>query len=141
VTAESATSTLSATLEDVVSFVRRLPTSPTLSLNAAAVLRACAVDGPQRISAVAERLGVTQPGATQIVDRMAREGWVARSTDARDRRVVLVAITVAGSEVLRHRRNHRAEALDAVLGRLSQQDQDQIRRSVPALARLTRLVS
>jgi DNA-binding MarR family transcriptional regulator len=53
-------------------------------------------EGPQRITALAELAGLTQPTITALVNRLEARGWVARRTDPEDGRVVLVSLTVQG---------------------------------------------
>src|SRR5919199_7017581 len=48
---------------------------------------------PHRITELAVREGITQPAVTQLVNRMQQRGWVGRSTDPADGRVVLVKLT------------------------------------------------
>jgi DNA-binding MarR family transcriptional regulator len=140
-TMEAATDSLVATLEDLAVLVRRLPATPELSLNTASALRACVVEGPQRISSLVERLHVSQPAVTQLVDRMAGLGWVERVADPADGRVVLVRATRLGRDVLERRRAGRAVLLDELIGRLDDADQRQLRAAGPALHRLTRISS
>jgi DNA-binding MarR family transcriptional regulator len=73
----------------------RIPVSRT----EAGVLTAL-VPQPRRITELATREGVTQPGMTLLINRLQERGWVMRQTDPNDRRVVLVALTVNGREVL-----------------------------------------
>jgi DNA-binding MarR family transcriptional regulator len=134
--AKTDTASLVATLEDLVVFVRRLPATPTLSLNTASALRACVAEGPQRISTLVERLGVSQPGVTQLVDRMVTEGWVERVADPDDGRAVLVRATAHGREVIEQRRHSRAVLLNDLLDRLDDADQQKIRAAGPALQHL-----
>jgi DNA-binding MarR family transcriptional regulator len=55
----------------------------------------CAEPG-QPVSALAEACLLQQPTMTKLLDRMARDGLVAREKDARDRRVLRVALTPEG---------------------------------------------
>lgn len=48
------------------------------------------------VTALAGACLLQQPTATKLLDRMARDGLVARAPDARDRRVVRVALTPEG---------------------------------------------
>ena len=65
--------------------------------------------GPHRITELAAREGISQPGVTQLVNRLQERGWVERRTDPQDGRVVVVAITGAGGEELeRVRAEYRA---------------------------------
>lgn len=49
------------------------------------------------MSALADDLGVSLPTATGLVDRLVRDGLVARTPSDTDRRVVLVGLTPAGA--------------------------------------------
>ena len=50
---------------------------------------------------VAERMITRDPDITRLVDRLERRGFLARSRDRRDRRVITVRITEAGKKVLK----------------------------------------
>jgi len=79
-----------------------------VSRTEAGVLWALAEE-PRRVTVLAAREGVTQPAITVLVNRMVARGWVRRESDARDGRVVLVALTDAGRAVWKQlRREYRA---------------------------------
>lgn len=65
--------------------------------------------GPQRVADLAEALSVNPSTATRMSDRLARKRLVRRSRTPADRRIVRVAITAEGreliDEVTRRRRN------------------------------------
>jgi DNA-binding MarR family transcriptional regulator len=64
---------------------------------------------PYRITELAALEGISQPGVTQLVNRLEGRGWAERGTDPQDGRVVVVAITGAGREALeRVRAEYRA---------------------------------
>jgi len=52
-----------------------------------------AQEGPATIGDLAQRLGVTAPAVSLLVDRMAEHGLIERARDAHDRRVVWVRLT------------------------------------------------
>src|SRR5215475_13258120 len=106
---------LSVGLERLVSLLRRLPPGNDLSLTTASTLRRLEADGPQRLSELAAREGVTQPAMTQLVTRLERDGLARRLADRGDARAVLVSITAAGVERLRVRRATRAVRLRALI--------------------------
>jgi DNA-binding MarR family transcriptional regulator len=91
------------------------------------------------LTELATRQRVSQPGMTQLVDRLEREGLVRRTPLADDRRVVVVEVTGAGVELVERRRAERATALDGLLGRLDPADRGAIGAALPALARLASL--
>lgn len=57
---------------------------------------------------------------TGIVDRLVRQGLVARRSHATDRRVVLVQLTVGGTEVLARVEEMRREQMDAALKKMGE---------------------
>ncbi|MCP3424453.1 MarR family winged helix-turn-helix transcriptional regulator [Nocardioides pinisoli] len=81
------------------------------------VLLMIATDGPRRVGALAEDLGVNQSNASRIVDRLVGQGLVRRTSDSDDRRASLVELTREGRRVLRAVHEHRLAALlDVVAG-------------------------
>ncbi|HXT36153.1 MAG TPA: MarR family transcriptional regulator [Chloroflexota bacterium] len=60
-------------------------------------------DGP-RVSDLAQRLGVTPPTVTAVLDRLVEHGLVRRTDDQRDRRQVICLLTSQGAELLRRLR-------------------------------------
>lgn len=135
------TTDLTTVLEELVSFVRLLPVEPAIGNTTASTLRIVLRDGPLRVSALAERLGVSQPGMTQLVDRLVAEGSAERIPDPTDRRATLVRITERGRALLRQRHEHRVETLDRLVARLDAADRRRIDAALPALERLTHLAS
>jgi MarR family transcriptional regulator, organic hydroperoxide resistance regulator len=69
------------------------------SLPAWRVMAALSADSGPTVSALAEACLLQQPTMTKLLDRMARDGLVERKHDARDRRVVRVALTPEGRAV------------------------------------------
>lgn len=49
--------------------------------------------GPMPQNALGEKLFITPPSTARLVDRMERDGWVERRSDAQDRRLKLVTLT------------------------------------------------
>jgi len=127
---------LSVTLERLVALVRRLPPGVDLSLTTVSTLTLLEREGPLRLSDIAAREGVTQPGMTQLVTRLERDGYAQRRADPDDARVVRVGITAAGRRMLAHRRATRATKLADLMGALPAADRDAIAAALPALARL-----
>ena len=136
---QSADAQLTAVLERLVRMVRRLATAGDLSVPAAAVLTRLTREGPHRLTDLAAGEGVAQPGMTQLVTRLERDGLVRRTASADDGRVVLVQVTPAGEELVAQRRAQRTQALRRLLAQLDRADRDAIRAALPALDRLTDL--
>ena len=66
-----------------------------LSLSEYVSLRLC-VQAPAMASAIADKVGVTSAGATDIIDRLEERGLARRLSHPKDRRAVLVTLTPAG---------------------------------------------
>jgi DNA-binding MarR family transcriptional regulator len=123
---------VAAGLERLVALIRWL-SPPGVSLTTAATLATLASSGPRRLTALAAREGVTQPAMTQLVGRLEHAGLAVRAADPDDGRAVQVQITDAGRALIEQRRVARAELLSALLGQLSQADQDALAAALPAI--------
>ena len=89
-----------------------------LSLVHVHVLFVLEADGALPMRALAEAMDVSQASATGIVDRMEQRGLVERARDAEDRRIVRVAITDEGRQLIEglaaQRRDHLATLLEGL---------------------------
>ena len=69
----------------------------------------------ETVTGLAEVCLLQQPTMTKLLDRMVRDGLVTRAQDARDRRVVRVALTSKGEalaeELIRAARQHEINVL------------------------------
>src|SRR5580700_10407972 len=110
---------LTVDLERIMGLYRSLAAPDGLSLTAAATLAGIERHGPQRLTALAAREGVTQPAMTQLISRLEEAGLVRRESHPDDGRVVLVTITDDGRAALAHRRDSRATRLAFILAQLS----------------------
>src|ERR1700690_3931690 len=90
VTADEVAAALTVDLERIMGLYRSLTAPDGLSLTAAATLAAIERFGPQRLTALAAREGVTQPAMTQLITRLEDAGQVRRESDPDDGRGVLV---------------------------------------------------
>ncbi len=76
--------------------------------------------GPQRMSDLADLLEVSQGGCTTLIDRALEAELVERRRDPEDRRVVWVAISAHGEQVLDKIRELRAAILTESLAQVPQ---------------------
>ncbi|MFK3979951.1 MarR family winged helix-turn-helix transcriptional regulator [Micromonospora sp. NPDC050397] len=120
----------------VLRLLRRLTTPDGLSLTAASTLYRLDEFGAHRLSDLAVAEGVTQPGMTQLVSRLQRDGLAERRGDPADGRVVVVDITEAGRELVLARRRARAETLASLLADLSEREREAVVTSLRVLDRL-----
>jgi DNA-binding MarR family transcriptional regulator len=126
-----------AALDAFAAWAIRTTAGRDLSLTTAATLATLDRDGPQRLSDLAAREGVTQPSMTALVTRLERDGLAVRGDDPTDRRAVVVTLTDAGREVLISRRTRRASRLADLLDGLDPEDRAAVEAAAGALTRLT----
>lgn len=94
--------------------------------------------GPISMTRLAERLGVSLPAATGLIDRMGERGLIERVDDRADRRKVLVQPGPAGRLALEQTEGLRRDRLRRILQRL---DDHEVRRVGRAVRDLRRAVS
>lgn len=124
---------LSSDLERIVGLFRSLSPASGLSMTAAATLASLERLGPQRLTLLAAREGVTQPAMTQLISRLEDSGLVRRGASQEDGRVVLVAITDEGRATLARRRAGRTERLAGILAQLGPDHRAALASALPAL--------
>jgi DNA-binding MarR family transcriptional regulator len=89
---------------------------------------------------LANRLQVAPPTVTGLVRNLVEQGYVTRTNDESDWRIVRVAITDSGREALSQ---HRQGVLDRMSGWLSELEPAEIEdlnSAMPALRRLSRIL-
>ncbi|AZM56911.1 MarR family transcriptional regulator [Streptomyces sp. WAC 01529] len=127
-------------IEDFNRFYIRLPVLEKLPFTTLSVLDTLAFGGsPRRLTELTKTEQVSQPGITQLVTRLERDGLVERRPDPSDGRGVLVHITEAGREIGRSRRADRARHLRPLLDQLAPEQRRAIADALPALTRLAEL--
>jgi DNA-binding MarR family transcriptional regulator len=77
-------------------------------------------------SELAGHTGITDPAASQMVDRLVQRGLVERAEDPEDRRVKQLAITEAGRELVLKSVEMRQQWIEQLTGELDQEKQDAI---------------
>lgn len=93
-------------------------------------------EGPLRLSTLAARERVSQPGMTALVNRLAAAGHAERIADPSDGRAALVRITASGRTVLRTQITARASGLQGAIAALPPADHDALVAALPAIDRL-----
>jgi DNA-binding MarR family transcriptional regulator len=124
-------------LSEVTRFVvRQTAALGETSLTAAATLSTLVASGPCRLTDLAVTQGVSQPSMSVMIARLERHGMVERQRDPSDGRIVLVAITGAGRELLRRRAAARTAFLSSLVGELAPADKDALAAAAAALRHL-----
>ena len=124
---------LTTDLERIFGLFRSLSPASGLSMTTAATLSGIERLGPQRLTVLAAREGVTQPAMTQLISRLEESGLVRRGASPEDGRVVLVVITDEGRAVLARRRSVRSERMAAIIAQLGPEHRAALASALPAL--------
>ncbi|WP_322724480.1 MarR family winged helix-turn-helix transcriptional regulator [Streptomyces spongiae] len=117
----------------------RLPVVQKLSFTTLSVLDTLAVGGPRRLTELVRTEQISQPGLTQLVTRLERDGLVERRPDPADGRAALIHITEAGREIGEARQEDRGRHLHHLVAQLTPEERQVIAAALPALARLAEL--
>jgi DNA-binding MarR family transcriptional regulator len=92
--------------------------------------------GPASVSEVAAGVGVSQPSATETLDKLVKAGLVQRTPDSCDRRVVRAALTPAGREMVDRPWETRRAVLASALQRATPKERAKVARGLELLCRL-----
>jgi DNA-binding MarR family transcriptional regulator len=132
-TLDALAAALSTDMERIVRLFRALSPTSGLSMTAAATLSSIERLGPQRLTVLAAREGVTQPAMTQLISRLEESGLVRREASQEDGRVVLVVMTDEGRAMLARRRAVRTDRLVGILAQLGPEHRAALADALPAL--------
>lgn len=103
-----------------------------LALEAAALTTDCPVQY------IGTKLGFTKSGATRIVSRLEKKGYIQKVRSDEDARICCVIPTNSGDEVLASVSQHYIEKLKAVLNKTPEGQSDVIRNAIITMARALR---
>ncbi|MCP2336689.1 MarR family winged helix-turn-helix transcriptional regulator [Actinomadura rupiterrae] len=126
---------LNARLRDMVLMLRRVNADQAVTSQQASVLGSLE-GGPRRMTELAAEHGVKLPTMTALVNRLERDGLVARGRDASDARVVTAGITREGSVQLHRTRERRIGLLVERFAELSEPERETLSAALPLLGRL-----
>src|SRR5665213_1950700 len=115
--------------------------SRTLSLTSLSTLATLEQTGPRRLTDLAVAEEITQPSMTSLVTQLEQLGFAERRRDPADARVVLVAITRGGRQLMRERRRAGAQTLTELIDKLDEPDVAELHKALPALRRLLEVVA
>jgi len=91
-------------------------------------------DGALTMGELARRVAITEKTITGIVDRLERDGHLARERDAEDRRVVHVKLTAAGATLFRRIDEEIEDGVARLLGLLDPDERAALAGIVEKLA-------
>ena len=82
-------------------------------------------EGQSRMTDLARLINVSTAAMTGIVDRLVRDGYVARASDPDDRRIIKVGLTAKGSRAVKNIIDQRKQVFSSIFGVLSQEDREE----------------
>ncbi|MGB4392007.1 MAG: MarR family transcriptional regulator [Bacillota bacterium] len=80
-----------------------------------------------------ERLYLACSTATDLIDRMEKNGYLERNRDPDDRRVIRLSITEKGQNIIDQVINARRRYVDSILKQLTQKEIDQLAQALEKL--------
>ncbi len=94
-----------------------------LSVGQLLVLRQVQFRGPCTVSDIAQRMGVTNAAASQLLDRLVEHGLIERQANPHDRRSRSIVLTPAGRRLLDEASRHQQAWLAQLITDLSPDEQ------------------
>jgi MarR family 2-MHQ and catechol resistance regulon transcriptional repressor len=94
------------------------------------------MNGPQPVGELGRRLGISEPAASLLVDKLEEFGLAVRARDPQDRRRTLVTATAAAEELAARLREGRQEHILAWLGGLTDEELGGLTRGFRGLMRV-----
>ncbi|WP_409344853.1 MarR family transcriptional regulator [Paenibacillus sp. MBLB4367] len=91
---------------------------------------------PCKLTRLAEQMEVKPSAITVMLDRLVQSGQVMRSSDDKDRRVVLVQLTDKGREAFEQARRIRREMMQRLLAHFDLPELEAFTNSLEKIARL-----
>jgi len=91
--------------------------------------------GATKLQDLAERLGISAPSASRLVDRLVDAQFLSRGPAAHSRREITLSLTSHGSRVLRTFRRLRQEAIEEILAQMAPEDQSSLVRGLESFSR------
>src|SRR5581483_10901860 len=97
------------------------------------VLMLLGQEGSAPVSLLAQRMKVSPPNVTGILDRLEQQNLVRRTAFPGDRRVVRVVLTEEGNALLQQLQNSGQEALPEILENMRPEDRKALSQGLKAL--------
>jgi len=111
------------------SFSRQLRKSTSIGIGSLYIMGLLFREGTMSMSEIGRRLSMPKPHVTGYVDKLAAEGFAERRYDERDRRVINVTLTPAGSEQFVLVRSRVSDEMKRYLHLLGEEQQLALRQA------------
>ena len=81
--------------------------------------------GECKMGDIAKFINVTTAAITGVVDRLVRDGYVLRSSDPRDRRIIRIGLTAKGTKTVRDMIEQRKQVTVNMFGMISLKEREE----------------
>jgi DNA-binding MarR family transcriptional regulator len=119
--------------------LRREDEEAGMSASRLSALSVIAFAGPISLADLAAAEHVRPPTMSRIVENLVQDGLVTREVDSADRRMVRIAATPAGRELLDDGRARRVKAIGGRLQKLAESERRALHRGLELMERITRI--
>lgn len=96
-----------------------LPESCDITMPQCLVMRVAYINDNCKMSDISNALGVTMANVTSMVDRLIRDGYVERSEDPDDRRIVRISLTKVGRKTCEEIREGKRRHFTRIFSKIS----------------------
>jgi DNA-binding MarR family transcriptional regulator len=86
-----------------------------------------------KMTDLAKELGVTMGNVTALVERLVKQGYLARSGDTEDRRVVRISLTPKGRKIVNKAKELRQKKMRYIVNKINAKDQKALARIITKL--------
>jgi DNA-binding MarR family transcriptional regulator len=119
--------------------IKRFMDESGLSFSQINMLMRLVHQGTTGVSAIGERMGVTNAAASQAVERLVQMGLIERTEDPTDRRAKRLALTQAGIALIEKRIEARSQWLEQLTETLTEEQQEMIISALTLLTNAARI--
>jgi DNA-binding MarR family transcriptional regulator len=113
----------------------------TMSVPQLRVLVMIDAQGPMNLTTVAEGLGVNASNASRTCDRLVSSGLLARRTDERDRRSIVLSLTQKGQRLVDTVMRQRRSMLEQIVHKMDVEQQGELASGLAAFVEAALTVS
>jgi DNA-binding MarR family transcriptional regulator len=92
--------------------------------------------GPLWVSEIGKRLNVSKPNMTPLIERLVQEGMVIRTSEPKDRRVIKIAITREGKNLMESGRKLLQEEMEKVFKDFKSEEMEELAKTLATLKTL-----
>ena len=98
-------------------------------------------NAPVSMTDLAAAACISKPNLTTMIDRLIADGFVERSADANDRRVVNVSLTEAGIKFLYDHKKRMGNFIEERLSLLSDDELKRLKKALDEIAEIIRIIA